>query len=92
MCYEFMQLLVSKFIFKKKKSRKMWGRHAKNFVGKMHESRGQHIGRASSRHLFHTTDRKCMYGSLSKASLHFMAVTLSSGHFLLQLGLGMREV
>ena len=31
----------------------------------MYESRDQHIGRASSRHLFHTTDRQCMHGSLS---------------------------
>jgi len=29
-------------------------------VGMMHESKGQHIGKAPSLHLFHTTVRQCM--------------------------------
>ena len=36
-------------------------------------------------------DSVCM-GVFLKASMHFMAVTLSSGHFLLQLGMGMMQV
>ena len=31
-----------------------------NKVGMMHESKGQHIGKAPSLHLFHTTVRQCM--------------------------------
>ena len=37
--------------------------HAKKYaskVGVMHESKGQHIGKAPSLHLFHTTVRQCM--------------------------------
>ena len=36
-------------------------------------------------------DSACI-GVFLKASLHLMAVALSSGDFLLQLGLGMRQV
>ena len=31
-----------------------------NKVGIMHESKGQHIGKAPSLHLFHTAVRQCM--------------------------------
>ena len=37
------------------------GMHAKKYankVGMMHESKGQHIGKAPSLHLFHTTARQ----------------------------------
>ena len=34
-----------------------------NKVGMMHESKGQHTGKAPSLHLFHTTVRQCMESS-----------------------------
>ena len=53
----------------------------------MHESKGQHIGKAPSLHLFHTAVRQCMgvflkHTTSSLLYWQFMAVASFSGHFL----------
>ena len=51
----------------------------------MHESKGQHIGKAPSLHLFHTAVRQCMGVFLKRTTSTpqpFMAVASFSGHFL----------
>ena len=51
----------------------------------MHESKGQHTGKAPSLHLFHTAVRQCMGVLLKRttSSLQlFIAVTSFSGYFL----------
>ena len=64
------------------------GWHAKKYsnkVGIMHESKGQHIGKAPSLHLFHTAVRQCMGVFLKRTTSTpqpFMAVASFSGHAL----------
>ena len=55
----------------------------------MHESKGQHIGKAPSLHLFHTAVRQCMGVFLKTYTFtptftgsSCMAVASFSGHFL----------
>ena len=53
----------------------------------MHESKGQHIGKAPSLHLFHTAVRQCMGVFLKHTTSllqpqFIMAVASFSGHFL----------
>ena len=53
----------------------------------MHESKGKHIGKAPSLHLFHTAVTQCM-GVFLNIQVHsnlywqFIAVASFSGHFL----------
>ena len=54
-------------------------------VGIMHESKGQHIGKAPSLHLFHTAVGQCMGVFLKRTTSTpqpFMTVASFSGHFL----------
>ena len=61
----------------------MQGWHAKKYankVGMMHESKGQHIGKAPSLHLFHTTFRQRMEVFLK----HCLEMRLKPCHVFLQ--------
>ena len=60
---------VQKQDLKNIKNVKRW--HAKKYankVGIMHESKGKHIGKAPSLHLFHTAVRQCMGVFLKRTS------------------------
>ena len=52
-------------------------------VGMMHESKGQHIGKAPSLHLFHTTVRQCMGVGL-KHTTSCLGMRLKPCHVYLQ--------
>ena len=49
----------------------------------MHESKGQHIGKAPSLHLFHTTFRQCM-GVFLKRTTSCLGMRLKPYHVFLQ--------
>ena len=60
--------------------------HAKKYankVGMMHESKGQHIGKAPSLHLFHTAFRQCM-GVFLKHTIRRLGMRLKPCHVFLQ--------
>ena len=54
-----------------------------NKVGMMHESKGQHIGKAPSLHLFHTTVRQWM-GVFLKGTTSCLGMKLKLCHVYLQ--------